>query len=112
MEVLVYGIKPFEKEFREKDNQRREITLISNILNMEPLAFAKDRDAVIISTGDSTPAAVANTQAEIGTKRITPPYIPITNTRAERQTIVKTVNNGDFWQREKSGKSERRRMLL
>jgi phosphoglycerate dehydrogenase-like enzyme len=53
MKAVAYSIKPFEKEFLAKANQKKhDITLISNALSLETVIYAKGKDAVIVSGYD------------------------------------------------------------
>jgi lactate dehydrogenase-like 2-hydroxyacid dehydrogenase len=59
MKVVAYSIKPSEKEYLAKANQKKhDITLISNPLSVETAAFAAGKDAVIISQQDDVSAPV------------------------------------------------------
>jgi D-lactate dehydrogenase len=72
MKVVAYSVKPFEKVSLVKANQKKhDITLISNSLSMETIAFAKEKDAVIISSDDNVSAAIINGLANLGVKYIT-----------------------------------------
>ena len=58
MKVVAYSINPLEKEYLAKANQKKhDITLISNPLSVETVAYATGKDAVIVSNADdvSTP---------------------------------------------------------
>ena len=71
MKVVAYSIKPFEKEFLARANQKKhDITLISNPLDLETAAFAEVKDAVVIFTNDDASAAVINKLADLGVKYI------------------------------------------
>lgn len=71
MKVVAYSIKPFEKEFLAKSNQKKhDITLISNPLNIETATYAEGKDAVIVFTNDDVSAAVIDKLAELGIKYI------------------------------------------
>ncbi len=71
MKVVAYSIKPFEKEFLARANQKKhDITLISNPLGLETAAFAEGKDAVVIFTSDDASAAVINKLADLGVKYI------------------------------------------
>src|SRR5665213_2461480 len=53
MKAVAYSIKPFEKEFLAKANQKKhDITLISNALSAETAIYARGKDAVIVSVYD------------------------------------------------------------
>ncbi|MDB5263483.1 MAG: 2-hydroxyacid dehydrogenase [Adhaeribacter sp.] len=71
MKVIAYSIKPFEKEFLAKANQKRhDITLISNPLSSETAAYAEGKDAVVVFTNDDVSATVVNKLADLGIKYI------------------------------------------
>jgi D-lactate dehydrogenase len=71
MKVIAYSIKPFEKEFLAKANQKKhDITLISNPLCADTAAFAKGKDAVVVFTNDDVSATVINQLADLGIKYI------------------------------------------
>lgn len=72
MKVVAYSIKPFEKEFLIRANQKKhDITLISNSLDIDTAAFAAGKDAVVIFTADDASAPVINKLADLGVKFIT-----------------------------------------
>jgi D-lactate dehydrogenase len=72
MKAVAYSIKPFEKEYLAKANQKKhDITLISNALSMETTVYAEGKDAVIVFTNDDVSAPVVNKLAELGIKYIT-----------------------------------------
>ena len=71
MKAVAYSIKPFEKEFLAKANQKKhEITLISNPLNIETAIYAEGKDAIIVFTNDDVSATVIDKLAELGVKYI------------------------------------------
>ena len=72
MKAVAYSIKPFEKEFLAKANQKKhDITLISNSLSLETSIYAEGKDAVIVFTNDNLSAPVIRKLAEKGIKYIT-----------------------------------------
>ncbi|HTI58739.1 2-hydroxyacid dehydrogenase [Mucilaginibacter sp.] len=72
MKVVAYSIKPFEKEFLARANQKKhDITLISNPLGPETASFAAGKDAVIVFTNDDVSAGVIDKLADFGIKYIT-----------------------------------------
>lgn len=72
MKVVAYSIKPFEKEFLAKANQKRhDITLISNPLSLDTIQFADGKDAVIVFTYDEVSAQIIEQLAARGIKYIT-----------------------------------------
>jgi hypothetical protein len=71
MKVVAYSIKPFEKEFLAKANQKKhDITLISNRLNIETAVYAEGKDAIIVFTSDDVSAPVIDKLAKLGIKYI------------------------------------------
>jgi D-lactate dehydrogenase len=71
MKVVAYSIKPFEKEFLSKANQKKhDITLISNPLSAETTSYAEGKDAVIVFTNDDVSAGVIKQLAALGIKYI------------------------------------------
>jgi D-lactate dehydrogenase len=71
MKVVAYSIKPFEKEYLIRANQKKhDITLISNPLDINTAAFAEGKDAVVIFTNDNASAEVIDRLAGLGIKYI------------------------------------------
>ncbi|HEY5326375.1 MAG TPA: NAD(P)-dependent oxidoreductase [Mucilaginibacter sp.] len=71
MKAVAYSIKPFEKEFLAKANQKKhDITLISNPLVIETAIYAEGKDAVIVSLNDNVSADVVQKLARYGIKYI------------------------------------------
>ncbi|MEO6633835.1 MAG: lactate dehydrogenase [Mucilaginibacter sp.] len=71
MKVVAYSVKPFEKEFLAKANQKKhDITLIFNSLSLETAVYAAGKQAVIVFTSDDVSAKVINKLAELGVKYI------------------------------------------
>ncbi|HVW94517.1 MAG TPA: 2-hydroxyacid dehydrogenase [Mucilaginibacter sp.] len=71
MKAVAYSIKPFEKEFLAKANQKKhEITLISNPLGPDTAIYAEGKDAVIVFTNDDVSAGVITKLAAYGIKFI------------------------------------------
>lgn len=71
MKAVAYSIKPFEKEFLAKANQKKhDITLISNALSADTVAFAEGKEAVIVFTNDDVSAFVIEKLAQLGVKYI------------------------------------------
>jgi D-lactate dehydrogenase len=71
MRVVAYSIKPFEKEFLVRANQKKhDITLISNALSLETAGYAEGKDAVVIFTNDDASAPVIDKLAGLGIKYI------------------------------------------
>ena len=72
MKAVAYSIKPFEKEYLAKANQKKhDITLISNSLSLETAIYAEGKDAVIVFTNDDVSAPVIGRLAELGISYIT-----------------------------------------
>lgn len=71
MKAVAYSIKPFEKEFIAKANQKKhDITLISNPLNIDTTDYAEGKDVVIVFTNDDVSAPVIKKLAAFGIKYI------------------------------------------
>lgn len=71
MKAVAYSVKPFEKEYLAKANQKKhDITLISNPLSVETAAYAAGKDAVIISEQDDVSAAVIEKLAALNIRFI------------------------------------------
>jgi len=71
MKAVAFSIKPFEKEFMAKANQKKhDITLISNALSAETAAYAAGKDAVIVFTNDDVSEPVIEKLAALGIKFI------------------------------------------
>jgi lactate dehydrogenase-like 2-hydroxyacid dehydrogenase len=72
MKVVAYSVKPFEKEFLAKANQKKhDITLIFNSLSLETAVYAAGKQAIIVFTSDDVSAPVIDKLAELGIKYIT-----------------------------------------
>ncbi|HZY39597.1 MAG TPA: NAD(P)-dependent oxidoreductase [Mucilaginibacter sp.] len=70
MKAVAYSVKPFEKEFLAKANQKKhDITLISNDLNPETAVYAAGKDVVIV-LNDDVDAAQVKRLANFGVKYI------------------------------------------
>ncbi|MFA6087690.1 2-hydroxyacid dehydrogenase [Mucilaginibacter sp.] len=71
MKAVVYSVKPFEKKFLAKANQKKhDITLISNPLSLETSIYAEGKDAVIVFTNDDVSAEVIKRLAYLGIRFI------------------------------------------
>ncbi|MDB5031623.1 MAG: lactate dehydrogenase [Mucilaginibacter sp.] len=71
MKAVAYSIKPFEKEFLAKANQKKhDITLISNSLSLDTVVFSEGKKAVIVLTTDDVSAPVIEKLAKLGIKFI------------------------------------------
>jgi D-lactate dehydrogenase len=71
MKAVAYSVKPFEKEFLAKANQKKhDITLISNALSLDTVNFAEGKDAVIVTPNDDVSNAVIKKLARLGIKYI------------------------------------------
>lgn len=71
MKAVAYSIKPFEKEYLAKANQKKhDITLISNPLGPDTAIYAEGKDAVIVFTNDDVSATVIEKLAALGVKFI------------------------------------------
>ena len=71
MKAVAYSIKPFEKEFLAKANQKKhEITLISNALSFDTSNYAEGKNAVIVFINDDVSGGVIEKLAGYGIKYI------------------------------------------
>src|SRR5471030_590833 len=71
MKAVAYGIRPFEKEFLAKANQKKhDITLISNALSIDTAIYAEGKDAVIVFPNDDVSEVVIEKLAGLGIKYI------------------------------------------
>jgi D-lactate dehydrogenase len=71
MKAVAYSIKPFEKEYLARANQKKhDITLISNPLGLDTTVYAQGKDAVIVFTNDDVSAPVIAELAALGIKFI------------------------------------------
>jgi lactate dehydrogenase-like 2-hydroxyacid dehydrogenase len=71
MKAVAYNIKPFEKEYLAKANQKKhDITLIANPLSLETVIYADGKDAVIVFNTDDVSALVIKKLADLGIKYI------------------------------------------
>lgn len=71
MKAVAYSIKPFEKEFLAKANQKKhDITLISNALTIETAVYAEGKDAIIVFTNDDVSEEVIEKLAGFGVRYI------------------------------------------
>jgi len=71
MKAVAFNILPFEKELLAKANHKKhEITLISNVLNMDTCIYAEGKDAVIVSSADVVSDGVIERLAALGIKYI------------------------------------------
>ncbi len=71
MKAVAYSIKPFEKEYLAKANQKKhDITLISNALSPATAVYAKGKEAVVVFTNDDVSANVIDILAKLGIKYI------------------------------------------
>jgi D-lactate dehydrogenase len=71
MKSVAFSIKPFEREFLAKANQKKhDITLISNALSAATAVYAQGKEAVIVSINDNVSAFVIEKLAALGIKYI------------------------------------------
>lgn len=71
MKAVAYSIKPFEKEYLAKANQKKhDITLISNSLSLETAIYAEGKDAIIVFTNDEVSEPVIEKLANLGVRYI------------------------------------------
>lgn len=71
MKVVAYSIKPSEKEYLAKANQKKhDITIISNPLGIDTAAYAAGKDAVIVYNHDDVSALVMEKLAALNVRFI------------------------------------------
>ena len=71
MKAVAYSIKSCEKELLIKANEKKhDITLISNRLSMETIAYAEGKDAVLVFSCDDVSAPILQKLKEFGVKYI------------------------------------------
>lgn len=71
MKAVAYSVKPFEKEFLAKANQKKhDITLISNSLNISTVDYASGKTAVIVFTNDDVSEPVIALLVKLGIRLI------------------------------------------
>lgn len=71
MKAVAYSIKPFEKAFLAKaNNKKHDITLISNALSLTSASYAAGKEAVIVFTNDDVSEQVINKLAALGVNYI------------------------------------------
>lgn len=67
MKAVAFSVKPFEKEYLAKANQKKhDITLISNPLGVDTAIYAEGKNAVIVTEEDDLSAPVAEQLAALG----------------------------------------------
>ena len=72
MKAIAYNIKPEEKEWLIVANYKKhDITIITNSLNADTLAFANGKEALIIFNNDVLDANLINGLKSLGIKYIT-----------------------------------------
>jgi lactate dehydrogenase-like 2-hydroxyacid dehydrogenase len=114
MKVVAYSVKPFEKEFLAKANQKKhDITLIFNSLSLETAVFAAGKQAVMVLASDDVSADVINKLAELGVKYITTRSvstgnidkqaasihgIKLANTPDQQDVALQSIRNLDLWE--------------
>jgi lactate dehydrogenase-like 2-hydroxyacid dehydrogenase len=120
MKVVAYSVKPFEKEFLAKANQKKhDITLIFNSLSIETAVFAAGKQAVIVFSTDDVSAGVIDKLAKLGVKYIATRcassnhidkdaaalhHIKLANVAEYSQIeeiAVQTIKNLDLWEMNK-----------
>jgi D-lactate dehydrogenase len=71
MKAVAYNIKPFEREYLAKANQKKhEITLISNSLGLDTAVYADGKEAVIVYTDENLSADIMSLLGAHGVKFI------------------------------------------
>ena len=120
MKVVAYSVKPYEKEFLAKANQKKhDITLIFNSLSLETAAFAAGKRAVIVFTSDDLSAVVIDKLSALGVKYITTRSTMFNHIDRDAATLngikvanvpeycqlqdiaVQTIKNLDLWEMDK-----------
>jgi lactate dehydrogenase-like 2-hydroxyacid dehydrogenase len=117
MKVVAYSVKPFEREFLAKANQKKhDITLIFNSLSLDTVMFAAGKAAVIVSTCDDVSAEVISKLSAMGVKYIAvrsvntghidkeaaKKYgIKMANTPEDQDVAAQTIRNLDLWEMNK-----------
>lgn len=72
MKAIAYNIKPEEKEWLIIANYKKhDITIIANSLNVDTLAFANGKEALIVFNEDQLDATLIDGLKAIGIKYIT-----------------------------------------
>jgi len=67
MKAVAFSVKPVEKEYLAKANQKKhDITLISNPLGVDTAIYAEGKNAVIVTQDDDLSAPVAEQLAALG----------------------------------------------
>lgn len=99
MKVIAYSITPSQKEYLAKANQKKhDITLISNPLGIETVAYAAGKDAVIIWNHDDVSATIIDQLAALNIRFIITGSIEtnhIDKTMAAKHGIkLSNVSNG------------------
>ncbi len=119
MKAVVYSIKPSEKEFLAKANQKKhDITLIANPLSLESAMYAKGKEAVIVFTNDAIPEQVISRLSALGVRHLATCATSMRNTdeegtnKSSNKTVDsiayspgiarQTIKNLDQWQQDKS----------
>ncbi|MFM6976196.1 MAG: lactate dehydrogenase [Sphingobacteriaceae bacterium] len=71
MKAIAYSVRSFEKEpLALANHKKHDITLISNSLSLETVAYAEGKEAVIVFTSDDVSEAIINQLADKGVKYI------------------------------------------
>ena len=71
MKAVAFSVRPFEKEYLAKANQKKhDITLISNPLGVDTAVYAEGKNAVIVFDDDDLSAPVIERLAALGVKFI------------------------------------------
>lgn len=112
MKAVVYGIKPFEKEFLAKANQKKHvITLITNPLSLETTTYAEGKEAVIAFTHDTIPETIIDQLTRMGVKHIAS-CAPVTDQTGKEtgkdyagksaDSARQAINDLDLWQQNRT----------
>ncbi len=118
MKAIAYNIKPEEKEWLIVANYKKhDITIIANSLNLDTLAFANGKEALIIFNKDILDANLISGLKSIGIKYITTSCfdtehidliaaktaglkvanVPFTDGEGELKSMHQVIKNLDNW---------------
>ncbi|HEY1024721.1 MAG TPA: NAD(P)-dependent oxidoreductase, partial [Sphingobacteriaceae bacterium] len=90
MKAVAYSIKSCEKELLIKANEKKhDITLISNRLSMETIAYAEGKDAVLVFSCDDVSAPILQKLKEFGVK-----YIATRSTGTDHIDLIEAARLG------------------
>lgn len=99
MKAVAYSIKPFEKEFLAKANQKKhDITLISNPLSVSTVDYARGKTAIIVFTNDDVSIPVIELLSDLGIKLIITRSVGTDHIdlKAAENTGIQVLNVSDY----------------